>query len=163
MIKDPVVPLSPSLLPQQRLYEVKALPTWPSGVKPIVGYPGELGVPDLPKRRSRNAIYLCQAEWAWTPHHNRLAAYYLSRGRRQWLLWLGDHNDGTIPWSWEWGIVALVSHKGVEERTAASLLLAAYWAFQRDDSDLDRYHWLNDTAYLDVGEAIARAVWGDDD
>ncbi len=80
MIKDPVVPLSPSLLPQQRLYEVKALMTWPSGVKPIVGYPGELGVPNLPKRRSRNAIYLCQAEWAWTPHHNRLAAYYLARG-----------------------------------------------------------------------------------
>ena len=30
MIKDPVVPLSPSLLPQQRLCEVKARPTWPS-------------------------------------------------------------------------------------------------------------------------------------
>jgi len=62
----------------------------------------------------------------------------------------------------KWGIVALVSHEGVEERTAASLLLAAYWAFQRDDNDTDRYHWLNDTAYLDVGdvEAIARAVWG---
>lgn len=58
-----------------------------------------------------------------------------------------------------------MSHKGVEERTAASLLLASYWAFQRDDSDLHRYHWLNDTAYLDVGdvEAKARAVWGDDD
>ena len=55
-----------------------------------------------------------------------------------------------------------MSHEGVEERTAASLLLAAYWAFQRDDNDTDRYHWLNDTAYLDVGdvEAIARAVWG---
>jgi hypothetical protein len=26
MIKDPLVPLSPSLLPQQRLYEVKTLP-----------------------------------------------------------------------------------------------------------------------------------------
>lgn len=37
--------------------------------------------------------------------------------------------------------------------------------FQRDDSDLDRYRQLNDTAYLDVGdaEAVARAVWGDDD
>ena len=58
-----------------------------------------------------------------------------------------------------------MSHEGVEERTAASLLLAAYWAFQRDDNDTDRYHWLNDTAYLDVGdvEAIARAAWGDDD
>ena len=30
MIKDPVVPLSPSLLPQQRLCELKARPTWPS-------------------------------------------------------------------------------------------------------------------------------------
>ena len=97
MIKDPLVPLSTSLLPQQRLYEVKALPTWPSGVRPVVGYPGELGVPDLPKQRSRHAIYLCQAEWAWTPHHNRLAAYYLSRGRRHWLLWLGGHHDETIP------------------------------------------------------------------
>ena len=49
-------------------------------------------------------------------------------------------------------IAALVLHEEVEERTAASLLLAAYWAFQCDDSDLDRYHWLNDTAYLDVGD-----------
>jgi hypothetical protein len=48
MIKDPVVPLSPSLLPQQRLYEVKALMTWPSSVLPVVGNPGELGVPNLP-------------------------------------------------------------------------------------------------------------------
>ena len=40
MIKDPVVPLSPNLLPQQRLYEVKTLPQWPSGVQPVVGYPG---------------------------------------------------------------------------------------------------------------------------
>ena len=164
MIKDPVVPLSPSLLPQQRLYEVKRLPEWPSGVRPVVGYPGELGVPDLPKRRSRHAICLCQAEWAWTPDHDRLEAYYLARSRRYWLLWRGLHNDETTPWSWEWGIVALVPHKGVEERTAASLLLASYWGFQRDDSHLDRYHWLNDTAYLDVGdvEAIARAVWGDE-
>ena len=30
MIKDSVVPISPSLLPQQRLYEVKTLPEWPS-------------------------------------------------------------------------------------------------------------------------------------
>jgi hypothetical protein len=108
-------------------------------VKPIVGYPGELGVPNLPKRRSRQATYLCQAEWAWTPDHDRLEAYYLARGRRHWLLWRGVHNDGTIPLSSECGIVALVLHEGVEERTAASLLLAAYWAFQRDDSDLDRY------------------------
>ena len=97
MIKDPVVPLSPSLLPQQRLYEVKTLPQWPSGVRPVVGYPGELGVPNLPKRRSRHAVCLCQAEWAWTPDHDRLDAYYLARGRRHWLLWLGLHNDGTIP------------------------------------------------------------------
>lgn len=80
------------------------------------------GVPDLPKRRSRRATCLCQAEWAWTPNHERLGAYYLARGRRHWLLWRGVHNDGTIPWSWEWGIVALVSHEGVEERTAASSL-----------------------------------------
>lgn len=52
----------------------------PSGVRPVVGYPGELGVPDLAKRRSRQAIYLCRAEWAWTPHQNRLAAYCLSKG-----------------------------------------------------------------------------------
>ena len=37
MIKDPVVPLSPSLLPQQRLYEVKTLPEWPNGVRPRLG------------------------------------------------------------------------------------------------------------------------------
>jgi hypothetical protein len=38
MIKDPVVPLSPSLLPQLRLYEVSTVPAWPSGVLAIVGF-----------------------------------------------------------------------------------------------------------------------------
>jgi hypothetical protein len=78
MIKDPVVPLSPSLLPQQQLYKVKTLPEWPDGVRPVVGYPGDHRVPNLPQRRSRTAVCRCQAEWAWTADHNRLEAYYLA-------------------------------------------------------------------------------------
>lgn len=79
MIKDPVIPLSPSLLPQQRLCEVKTLPESPSGVRPVVGHLGEFGVPNLPKRRSRHAVCMCKAEWAWTPDHDRLKAYYPAR------------------------------------------------------------------------------------
>ena len=73
----PRIPLSPTLLPQQRIHAVHDLPAWPDHARPFVGYSDTLEVEGLPKRKSRNAAYLCQLEWAWSPDHDRLDAYYL--------------------------------------------------------------------------------------
>lgn len=159
---QPQVPLSAASLPQQRIYEVTTTPDWQSGVEPFVGYTDCLPVEGLPKRRSKNAVYLCQVEWAWSPAHNRLDAYYLARGRRHWLLWLGMLEDEDTPWRWQWSIVAGVERRGVGEQVAAAGLLQAFWDFDRNAGGLGRYHWINETGLLAVADvaAISAAVWG---
>ena len=86
MIREPKIPMSPEELPQQRIHEVVALPKRPAEFDFKVGY--EL-VPygELPKNAPTNSTYLCQVEWAWSPAHSRLDAYYLHRGRTHWSLW----------------------------------------------------------------------------
>jgi hypothetical protein len=160
---QPIVPLSPALLPQQRIYEVMDVPGWPSGVEPFVAYPNRVELDGLPKRRAHNAIDLCQVEWAWSPMNGRVDAYCLSRGRRHWLLWLGALNDSETPWRWDWSIVAGVHHRNLDERVAAQNLLRAFWMYDRDQGDCGRFHWINSTAYLEIAvvRAIARSVWGD--
>ena len=80
MTREPKIPMSPEELPQQRIHEVVALPKRPEEFDFKVGY--EL-VPygELPKNAPIKSTYLCQVEWAWSPAHNRLDAYYLHRGR----------------------------------------------------------------------------------
>ena len=41
---------------------------------------------------------------------------------------------------------------------AASGLLRAFWAFDRDHGGLDRYDWINDTGWLDVADIEASST-----
>ena len=160
MVTDPKIPMSPTQLPQQRIHEVVDLPERPDPFDCIVGYGA---VPDdiIPKQVSRWAIYLCQVEWAWSPMHNRLDAYYLHSGRKHWLLWnrYWDDNWG----KWEWIVAASVAKKGMSERQAAVHLLIDFWKEEAEENYVDHYHWINEDAYISVAElaAIAREVWGD--
>lgn len=56
------IPMAPSLLPQQRLYEVVTLPDLPKGLDPKI----EIYEPflrNLPKTSPRKLIYLFSVEW----------------------------------------------------------------------------------------------------
>ena len=78
----------------------------------------------LPKSMGRNASYLCQLEWAWSPVHMRLDAYYISRGRTHWILWKKFYDDN---WDkWEDFPKARCARKKLGERDAAMLLLAGH-------------------------------------
>lgn len=157
-MKDPTIPMSPSQLPQQRIREVVGLPPRPESFDSIAGY-GVVSPGTPPRNMSTNAIYLCQVEWAWSPMHNRLDAYYLHRGRSDWTLWTRYWDDN---WGeWEYTAVASVPRRGVELRVAAIHLLLDFWSYDRRESDVDRYHWINEEGILDVAdiEAIADAVW----
>jgi hypothetical protein len=149
----------PGELPTQRIYEVVDLEPRPSEFKSKVGFeavPSEL----LPKCGPRSAEYLGQVEWAWSPAHNRIDAYYLHRARRHWILWLRYWDDNWGKWDWE--PVGCVDRKGVTERQAAIHLLLDFWKEQTDEEDLDQFHWINEEGNLTVSDmtAIARAVWG---
>jgi hypothetical protein len=160
MSHNPNIPMSPDELQQQRIHEVVELPERPEPFDCRVGYSGEVPWEIVPKSVPRSLIYLGQVEWAWSPMHNRLDAYYLHRGRTHWLLWLCNWDDN---WSkWEFHPVACVEKKCVSQAVAANHLLAEYWMYEQAESDLDRFHWINEEDYLSIAEvaAIGRHVWG---
>jgi hypothetical protein len=159
MTREPNIPMSPDELPQQRIHEVVGLPERPTEFNSRVGY-GVSPKGGLPKAGLANSIYLCQVEWAWSPAHNRLDAYYLHRGRSEWSLWSKYWDDNWM--QWENIGVGCVPKRGVSQKQAAVHLLLDYWVFDARESDVDHFHWINEHGYLSIAElaAIAREVWG---
>ena len=158
MTRQPKIPMLPSQLPQQRIHEVVDLPERPVPFDCLVGYGA---VPDniIPKGGPRSPTYLAQVEWAWSPMHNRLDAYYLHRGRSHWILWSRYWDDN---WGkWEWAAAACVRKKGVSENEAAVHLLIEFWKEEAEENHVDHYHWINESGFLSIAElaAIAREVW----
>lgn len=161
MAERPRVAMSPSELPQQRLWRVADLPERPPGWTATIGRPPpEVG----PRKMPSSARYLGQVEWAWSPMHSRIDAYHLSldRSRSRWLLWV-RHYDGN------WGrwpgadVEAHAARARLAWHDAAMLLLADYWADARDADGVDRFHWIAQSGVLEVGalSEVARAVWED--
>jgi hypothetical protein len=150
--------MSPDALPQQRIHEVVELPERPAKFDCHVGY-GVFPKGALPKNIPTISTYLCQVEWAWSPMHNRLDAYYLHRGQTHWSLWFKywDDNEG------EWGQIAVgcVHRQGVNQRQAAVYLLLEFWTSEAEESSVDEFHWINEDGYLSISDlaAIAREVW----
>ena len=62
---------------------------------------------------------------------------------------------------WEQVAVGCVPHRGVTQKQAAVYLLLEFWAFDAKESDVDHYHWINNSGCLSVEEiqALARGVW----
>ena len=162
MSKQPTIPMSPTQLPQQRVYEVVDLPKRPKSFDCRVGY-GCSPRDGLPKTGLDHAAYLCQVEWAWSPMHSRLDAYYLHRGRSEWSLWSKFWDDD---WDrWEHIGIGTVGRRGVSQTQAGVYLLIAFWRQEITDSSLDQFHWINEAVELSVAQlgAMAREIWGDDE
>ena len=159
MTVDPHIPMSPDELPQQRIHEVVELPERPEPFDCLVGYGCKAPQDGRFYSEPRSPIYLGQVEWAWDPMHNRLDVYYLHRDREQWVLWVRYWDD--IEGDWGWVPVACVANNGVSEEQAAVHLLIEFWKSGAEESSLDHFHWINETAYLSVAQlaAIGRAIW----
>ena len=158
MTREPKIPMSPTELPQQRIHEVVGLPERPKPFNCLAGY-GVVPKDVLPEGDPPSPTYLAQVEWAWTPSHNRLDAYYLDKRRSHWVLWSRYWNFDQSDLNWM--PVACVGRKGVNQRQAAVHLLIEFWKFDAEENKLDEYHWINEDGYLSVAdlEAIARYVW----
>ena len=87
MTNNPHIPMSHTQLPQQRIHEVLEFVEHPEPFNSTVGY-GAVPTSAIPKNGPSSPIYLAQVEWAWSPMHSRVSAYYLHRGRSHWVLWL---------------------------------------------------------------------------
>ena len=158
MTREPHIPMSPDELPQQRIKEVIGLPERPSQFDFDVGY-GCSPKDGAPASGLENATYLCQTEWAWSPMHSRVDAYYLLKGTSEWSLWSKYWDDN---WGeWQYICIGTVHRRGVDQRQAAIYLLLEFWECDVKENYLDEFHWINETGYLDVAElsAIAREVW----
>jgi hypothetical protein len=158
MTREPHIPMSPKELPQQRIHEVVGLPARPTEFNCDVGY-GASPKGSLPSNVPHNMKYLAQVEWAWSPMNNRIDAYYLHKGRTHWSLWSRYWDDN---WS-QWSDMAIgcVPRRGVSEYQAAVFLLLEFWRGETAENTLDKFHWINETEYLGVGDlaAIVREVW----
>ena len=154
------IPMAPSLLPQQRLYEVVTLPKLPKDLDPKI----EIDQPLLknpPKTSPRKLTYLFSVEWAWSPMHNRIDNYYINPRRTGWLLWNNWVEDGGAPWTRHWDMHAHGRRCRSDERTISIHLIKAFWEFDAKYHDVEHFHWINNTGLLSVEEieAIAREVW----
>jgi hypothetical protein len=160
MIRNPKIPMLPTELPQQRIHEVVDLPERPDQFDNCEIDYSALSSCNLPKNGPSKSTYLCQVEWAWSPMHNRLDAYYLHRGLTHWVLWSKYWDDNWM--KWEQVAIGCVPHRGVTQKQAAVYLLLEFWAFDAKESDVDHYHWINEDAFLSVSEVaeIARVIWG---
>ena len=87
------IPMSPELLPQQKLAEVVSLPELPKGLDPKIEWVEPL-LRQPPRSSPRKLTYLFSVEWAWSPMHNRIDNYYLNPRRTGWLLWNNWVEDG---------------------------------------------------------------------
>ena len=98
-MKNPSIPMSPDQLPQQRIVPVASIPARPNPFDAVIGWnekPDGVVLANGP----RNPEYLGQVEWAWSRMNNRVDAYYISRGRSHWMLWLYSYDDNWGKWDW---------------------------------------------------------------
>ena len=160
MTREPKTPMSPPELPQQRIHEVVGLPERPEPFDSHVGY-GVFSDNAVPQNAPTNSTYLCQVEWAWSPAHNRLDAYYLHRGRSHWSLWTKFWDNNLM--GWEQFTVGYVPRRGADQKQAAVYLLLEFWTFDAQENSVDEFHWINEDGFISIAElaAIAREVWGE--
>jgi len=160
------IPVDLSTLPQQRLYEIKPLPTETAHLSvELLDYEqkhGLLGIPNTPNNKS---IALCQVEWSWSPMHSRVDQYVIHKGDECWLLWCGTPDDNAGTDINHWFPTARLPIAEADEIQAAISMLKAFWHREVDWLNLDKYHWINADGILSVAdlESIAASVWTTDE
>jgi hypothetical protein len=97
--------------------------------------------------------------------HSRISAYFLSMDRsyRRWLLWMKPYDSNWCLWD-KPTLEAMSRRSGLTAKVAAQLLLCEVWKDEVVNEELDRLHWIGETALLSAGELsnLADAVWGDE-
>lgn len=156
-MKRPCLPLLPTHRPQQRIVPIADLADRPVPFDDVVGWREKPSGVDL-SRGPRKAEYLGQIEWTWSPMNHRIDPYYISRGRTHWMLWvyLFDDDEG-----WYWLPIGHVPLGQATLDQAAVHLMVDYWRYEKDDIDLDHFHWIDEEGYFGSSDwrTIGLMVW----
>lgn len=162
--------------PRQRLFQLVDLPRPPQGLEVLTSFALTGLEPNEP---GQDAEPVVQAEWSWSPMHNRISNWQvgLDTTGQYWLLWLCDRTeeceqvDEYDPDEWDgyvyvevWipELVAACPRDGLSAHDASIWLLAEAWAGERDsEAELSRpqvYSWAG-LLGIDVIRTIEYAVW----
>ena len=72
------IPMTPHILPKQRLNEVVEIPDKPDDLNVLIHWKDPILAKNYPKGTPRKLTFVCSVEWAWSPMNNRIANYYLN-------------------------------------------------------------------------------------
>ena len=172
------VAMSPDDLPRQRLFRLMDLPNPPEGFEVLSGQALRGLGPEDPKD---SASLIVQAEWAWSPMHNRLSNWEigLDGTGQYWLLWCASHTDDVELADWcdeddddddkQWvavwcsQLVAACAKGDLPIDHASMLLLLHAWKEEQLEMDLDPPHFYGATGVLgiDAVRSIEQVVWAE--
>ena len=160
-LREPKIPMHPDEVPQQRIHLLVDLPPRPEGFHAKCDFMDSIPEYEAPQRGPRRADYLGSTEWAWSPMHSRLDAYYLNRRRSHWLLCICSEDENSWDRRWRWYLYGYAPPLRISAEEAAIYMLLDCWKAEADGSSFDHFHWINDTGLLSVAEitAIGREVW----
>lgn len=158
-MKSPKIPMHPEERPARKRLAQSRTNGTNSDIDPILSIDTAehpIGSTEAPVSLP---LYLGQVEWAWSPMHGRIEAYYLENRSGHWLLWTRVYDDN---WqAWIWALSAYARCGATSPQTAARELLVAAWRAKRRSEDLDPFHWVNEDGALSSGDLqdIAGQVW----
>ena len=171
------VTMSLEQLPRQRLYQLIELPEPPWNFGLLFGEALQELQPSEP---GEGASLIVQAEWSWSPMHNRVSNWEigLDETKQYWVLWSSyltdeseladwcdpDDDEEDLQWVsiWSSEVVAACAKRDLDRHDASILLLMQAWVDERDGYvELDRPHFYGATGELNIDElrSIERAVW----
>ena len=148
------------VLPIEQRNRIVALPKRPKYLHPKIEEDTPL-LPQPPTAAPRNRIYLFSAEWAWSPINNRLNYYFLTPTQTGWQLWNNYTEDGHLPWSWHWQLLAYGNRCRANEKTIGTHLLLEFWKWEAEYYSLEHYDKVVRSGLLSKADvnAIAGKVW----
>jgi hypothetical protein len=171
------VAMSPEALPRQRLFQVLELPEPPADFEILDGKELDQLRPTSP---GKDATLVVQAEWAWSPMHNRVSNWEigLDETGQYWMLWSSyrtdeveladwcdpEDDEDDLQWVAIWGslVVGACEKEELSRRDASVLLLLQAWIDERDgDMELDRPHFYGSVEELgvDLIRSVEGVVW----
>ena len=176
-MKKRSIAMTPEDLPRQRLYQLIELPEPPWNFGLLFGEALQKLQPSEP---GEGASLIVQAEWSWSPMHNRVSNWEigLDETKQYWVLWRSyqtreseladwcdpDDDEEDHEWVaiWYSELAAACAKRDLGMHDASILLLKQAWEDERDgDMELDRPHFYGATGELNIHElrSIERAVW----
>ena len=172
------VAMSPDELPRQRLFEIVGLPAEPEGFRLL----NEESLQDIrPLEPGPQSALVVQAEWAWSPMHNRVSNWEIGPDETglHWVLWSSYRSDECEPADWcdpdededeiEWvaiwysQVVAACTKSELSQSEASIYLLQHAWEEERDSMELDPPHFYGAAGVLRISvlRSIELSIWGE--